>query len=391
MWQTAQMPAPQPLYLPSAEPRAVVAAVEAAAAGTDEMVAVLVAESGAPDLQALVEALGRTRLSFFGGLFPSLIDGSQRRETGALVFALPKLTEPLLIRALDTDRFAIPDALPFVQWHRGSKPTAVVLVDGLSPNISHFLRAIYHQLGNRVSYWGGGAGSLSLKPRPCVFTREGVHQGAALIALSPLPARLGVRHGWRELKGPFVVTRSTGNVIVQLNWMNALEVYRATVEADAGVTITPDNFFRVASGYPFGIRKENQEVVVRDPVAIAEGGRLVCVGDVPENAALSILKGEPRLLVSAAGLAAREARLDGRSERPARPVRHCLLADCVSRSLFLGDRFSEELDAIQDGLAGNAATNKPVGMLTLGEISSHGDGYLEFFNKTSVVAVVHEP
>jgi hypothetical protein len=376
-WQTALMTARPSVYLPLADPGAVASAVEAAASDTDHMVGVMVAERNAPDLDALVQALVATKRCFFGGLFPALIDGREKRETGALVFALPKLTEPLLVRALDTDRFSLPDALPLVQWHRGAKPTALVLVDGLSPNISHFLRALYHQLGNRVSYWGGGAGSLTLEPRPCLFTREGVHQGAAIIALSSLPSRLGVRHGWRELKGPFLATRSNGNVIIQLNWQNAFEV-----------RITPENFFRVASGYPFGIRKEGQEVVVRDPVAIGEGGRLVCVGDVPENAALSILKGEPRHLVAAAGQAAREAALDGaRGSRG--HVWHSLLADCVSRALFLGDRFSEELAALEDGLRG-AEPCRPVGMLTLGEISSQGEGYLEFFNKTSVVAVVHE-
>jgi len=380
------------VYLSSADPAAVVRAAEAAAGGTDDMVGVMLAESGAPDLEALVGALRATKLSFFGGVFPALIDGPHRRNTGALLFALPKLSEPLLVRELDTGRFTVPDVLPFVQWHTGSKPTALILVDGLSPNISHFLRAVYHQLGNRVSYWGGGAGSLSLRPRPCVFTREGVHQGAAILALSSLPSRLGVRHGWRELKGPFVATRSDRNVIIQLNWRNAFDVYRSTVEADAGVTITPANFFRVASGYPFGIRKEGQEVLVRDPVAVDELGRLICVGDVPENAALSILKGEPRLLIAAAGQAGRDAMLDGASDgSQTRPIRHCLLADCASRGLFLEDRFEEELAQISEGLGSGAGGCKPVGMLTLGEISSHGEGYLEFFNKTSVVAVVHEP
>jgi hypothetical protein len=377
------------VYLPSAEPEVVARAAESAAGGED-MVGVMLAETGAPPLEAVVEALSATKVSFFGGLFPALIDGQERRDTGALLVPLPKVTDPLLVRGLDGGRFTLPDVLPFVQWHRGSKPTAVLLVDGLAPNISHFLRSVYHQLGNRVSYWGGGAGSLTLEPRPCLFTREGLHQGAAIIALSSLPSRLGVRHGWRELKGPFVATRSDRNTIIQLNWRSAFDVYRGTVEADAGVTITPENFFRVASGYPFGIRKEGQEVLVRDPVAVGPGGQLICVGDVPENAALSILKGEPRLLVSAAGQAAREALLDGDGDAT-RPVRHCLLADCVSRSLFLGDRFSEELDEIADGLGGGAQACRPVGMLTLGEISSHGEGYLEFFNKTSVVAVVHDP
>jgi hypothetical protein len=327
------------IYLPSAEPLAVARAAALAAAGGQDMVGVMLAENGAPPLDQVVQALAATKVAFFGGVFPSLIDGQERRDAGALLVTLPKVTDPLLVRGLDTGRFALPDVLPFVQWHRGSKPTALLLVDGLTPNISHFLRSVYHQLGNRVSYWGGGAGSLTLQPRPCLFTREGIHQGAAIIALTSLPSRLGVRHGWRELKGPFVATRSDRNVISQLNWRNAFEVYRSTVEDDAGVTITPENFFRVASGYPFGIRKEGQELLVRDPVAVGAGGSLICVGDVPENAALSILKGEPRLLVSAAGQAAREALLDGEGD-PARPVRHCLVADCASRSLFLGERFS---------------------------------------------------
>jgi hypothetical protein len=374
------------VYTASRDPRAVAQAIATLGPGPDDLVGVLVGERDAPDLEALVAALRTTPWSFFGGLFPALLDGGERRDAGVLAFTLPRLTEPLVVQGLGAGRFALPDCLPAVQGHTGSKPTALVLVDGLAPNISRFLEGVYNQLGSRVSYWGGGAGSLSLEPRPCVFTREGVHQGAAIIALSSLPARLGVRHGWRELKGPFVATRSSRNVIAELNWKNAFELYRSAVEADARTVLTRETFFTVASGYPFGIRKEGQEAVVRDPVAVGEGGSLVCVGDVPENAVLSIHKGEAATLIAAAGQAAREARPPG----PVK-VRQCLLADCVSRALFLGDRFGEELAAIAAGLGETATGTRPIGMLTLGEISSHGQGYLEFFNKTCVVAVVHDP
>ena len=100
---------PPSVYLPSAEPEAVVLAAQEVAAGTDDMVAVMLAENGAPDLSQLVERLAATPVSFFGGLFPSLIEGQRQRDTGALLFALPKLTEPFLVRDLDTDRFAVPD------------------------------------------------------------------------------------------------------------------------------------------------------------------------------------------------------------------------------------------------------------------------------------------
>jgi hypothetical protein len=202
-----------------------------------------------------------------------------------------------------------------------------------------------------------------------------------VIALVARRSRLGVGHGWTEIRGPFVATRTKRNVIAQLNWENAFDVYRGVVERDTRVKITPENFYQVAGAYPFALRKHEQEAVVRCAVAIGEGGSLVCVGDVPENAVLSIVKGEPARLIEAAGRAARDAR----PHDPAR-LTHCLVADCISRAYLLGARFPEEMAAIIDGLGPAARTCSPLGALTLGEIASHGEGYLEYFNKTCVVA-----
>jgi hypothetical protein len=360
------------------------AAVLSLAPDAGEMVAVLVAQHRAPDLDALAAGLAETGISFFGGLFPYIVEGAETYDTGVLAFTLPRLGEPMLARHLDTDHFEVPDCVSQVRGRSTpGKPTAVVLADGLTANISRFLEAIYHQLGGTVSYWGGGAGINAQTRRPCVFTRHGVHRDAAVIALSTGPSRLGVGHGWREIRGPFVATRSRRNVITRLNWENALEVYRGVVERDLPVKITPENFYEVAGAYPFALRKHDQEVVVRCAVAIGEGGALVCVGEVPENAVLSILKGEPGRLVEAAGRAARDAR----PEDPGR-VTHCLVADCVSRRTLLGRRFPDEIAAVNEGLGAAARSCSPLGMLTLGEIASHGEGYLDYFNKTCVVAAM---
>jgi hypothetical protein len=353
----------------------------------DEVVAVLVAERGAPDLEALVARLNEAGITFFGGLFPHILEGARSYDRGVLAFTLPRLGEPILIRGLDTDHFEVPDCASLLSGHRGrGKPTAMVLADGLTANISRFVEAVYNQLGSTVSYWGGGAGINAHSRRPCVITRHGVHQDAAVIALAARPSRLGVGHGWREIRGPFVATRSRRNVIAQLNWENALEVYRGVVERDIPVKITPENFYEVAGSYPFALRKHDQEMLVRCAVSIGEGGALVCVGEVPENAVLSILKAEPGDLVAAAGRAAREAHAGGDTHGD---VTHCLVADCVSRATLLGGRFPEELAAVSAGLGGLASACSPVGMLTLGEIASRGQGYLEYFNKTCVVAVMH--
>jgi hypothetical protein len=367
----------------SGDPREVKEAVLKLAPAPDEMVGVLVAERRAPPLEALAAALAETDHSFFGGLFPAIVDGRDKYDSGVLAFTVPKLGEPVVVTRLDTDAFTIPDCVSRVQEHRGGKPTALVLVDGMVSTISRFIEGLYHQLGGAVSYWGGGAGTQSHVRRPCTFTRQGVYQDAAVIALAARPARLGVSHGWQELRGPLVATRARGNVVAELNWKNALAVYRGVVERDAQVNITPENLYEVARTYPFGIRKHDQEVVVRCLAAVGENDSLVCVGDVPENTVLAILKAHPDRLIEAAGRATRNA-------LPADPrtVTHCLLADGVSRVTLLGTRFPEEMAAVADALGPVALSCPPIGMLSLGQIASNGEGYLEYLNKTCVVATL---
>jgi hypothetical protein len=368
----------------SGDAAVVARAVATLAPRAGEMVAVLVAARGAPDLPALVEELAAADLCFFGGLFPHIVDGEQTHDSGVLAFTLPRLGEPMLCRHLDSDGFEVPDCVSAVRGRaEGSKPTALVLVDGLTANVSRFLETVFHQLGGSVSYWGGGAGVNARTRSACVFTRRGVFQDAAVIALAGGTSRVGVGHGWKEIRGPFVATRSKRNVIAQLNWENAFEVYRGVVERDTPVKITPENFYSIASAYPFALRKQDQEVVVRCAVGLGEGGTLVCVGEVPENAVLSILKGEPALLIEAAGRAAREACPDDASLSL---VTHCLVADCYSRRTILGSRFAEEIAAVNEGLGAFGRACSPLGMLTLGEIASPGEGYLDYFNKTCVVA-----
>jgi hypothetical protein len=378
------MPCARAAFVPATAPGAIAAAIETLGAPEGWSVGLFVAERDAPDLGELVRCLRATGRTFFGGLFPYVVDGRTLHDRGVLIAALPLLGKPVLVTGMDQPSLVMPDLLPFLRGHAG-KPTAFVIVDGLAPNLSRLLGATFHQLGDRVSYWGGGAGSLTLEPRPCVFTEDGVFANAGVLAFSSLRAGLGVQHGWRELRGPFVATKTRGNVIHQLNWKTALGAYQQAVESDSGIAITRETFFRATSAYPFGIRKQGHEFVVRDPIAFGDDGSLTCVGDVPENAVLWILKGSPQHLIDAATRAARDARpLDCTT------VRHCLLADCVSRVLFLGDRFADELEALEQGL-GELSRHVPlVGVLTLGEISSDGRGYVELFNKTCVMAVTHE-
>ena len=109
---------------------------------------------------------------------------------------------------------------------------------------------------------------------------------------------------------------------------------------------------------------------------------LLCVGEVREHAVLRVMHGEAAALVEAARSAT-----DQSLERAA-PDALVLLMDCISRQLFLSERFDEELAAVEASLARRMRHDAAMGALTLGEVASMRDGMPAFHNKTVVVAAL---
>jgi hypothetical protein len=373
------------MYVPAGTAAELAATIMRLEIEDGDVAAIMIGERNRPDLDILISRLAGEGIEFFGGIFPGIIHGSQSYEEGAVVSVLPALRKPVLIQGLDSEPVTVPDLSERITDHAIGKPTAMTLVDGLTANIALFLQEMYNHLGDTVSYIGGGAGSLSLQQEPCVFTRDGLFQDAAVIVFLDLECHLGVRHGWEKIMGPVVATRTRKNVVCELNWRNAFEVYRQTVEEDSGAQLAPESFFDIAKGYPFGMIKEEMEDIVRDPIAVNDRGELICVGEVPENTALSILKGHGASLIRAAAQAADDC-LEGRGDG----LRQGLLVDCISRAIFLEESFHQELEAVSQRIQAVDPGHIPLGILTLGEISSYGEGFLEFLNKTIVVGALYE-
>ncbi|MGB2129676.1 MAG: FIST signal transduction protein, partial [Flavicella sp.] len=192
---------------------------------------------------------------------------------------------------------------------------------------------------------------------------------------------IGVKHGWKKLEGPYIVTKSKGNVIQEINWEAPFKVYKDIVENSSSLKFNDDNFFEIAKGYPLGIIKQELDYVVRDPIAFNENDELICVCNVEENSLINVLKGEPDNLLTAATQASEESLLHAENPQLA------IVIDCISRVLYLDDTFDTELQNITKTIHEKYPGIPVNGALTLGEISSYGNGYIEFYNKTIVVGL----
>ena len=191
---------------------------------------------------------------------------------------------------------------------------------------------------------------------------------------------IGVAHGWEPVAGPLKVTGAEGHKLISLNWRPALPYIGGSGKI-SGNSFDHGDFFQLAKGFPFGIVKLAREMVVRDPIVV-DGTSLICVGEVPLNSLVYILKGNTDSLIAGALKARQLAEksywqpVKGKKEGP--PI--TFFIDCVSRVLFLQSDFERELEAVY--------TEGPVGSVNLGEIANTGKSYLEYYNKTSVVGLL---
>lgn len=332
-----------------------------------------------------------------GGLFPAILAGEEMLEVGTILVGLTMALTPVHVEGLDgNDRDYVAQidaglaagsgAAGSGVAGSGAASTVLVLLDAFAPHIDRFIEALYTVLGPEKTYLGGGVGSLEMDRSPALLSNRGMTTGGALLLVLDTASCLGVGHGWTPVAGPFRVTESEGVEIRSLDSVTAFDVYREVIREAGGGDITRECFFEIAKAYPFGISRMEEELVVRDPFSVNSRGALVCVGSVPRGAFVHVLHGDEESLIAAAAdareqIARNRARLTARggTDGTARETMR-LFFDCISRVLFLGDRFPEELRAVTLG------ASALVGACSIGEVANNGDSYLEFYNKTAVVA-----
>lgn len=317
-------------------------------------------------------------LPVFGGCFPKILAGNQHLDTGTMVVGLRDPVEIAVVRGLSDDGNDLEnDVDRALEGIDCSGRTIFTFVDGLSSRIHRLIEGLFNQLGYSCNYLGGGAGSLSLKQKPCLFTNHGLIEDAAVLAVSDVASGIGVAHGWKPVSNVFKLTEAKQNRAISLNWEPAFQVYRNAVEMHSGLSFDEHSFFDIAKAYPLGILKLDAEMVIRDPIRV-EKDELVCVGEIPKGSFVHIMHGSMDSLVEGAVIA-RDAAHASYAMQSTAPT--TFLIDCISRALFMGDDIARELSTVaQDG--------PTIGAMTIGEIANTGHTCLEFYNKTVVAGLL---
>lgn len=337
-----------------------------------------VPDSHAEDLPSLLGLCREAGIRVCGGIFPGIIHGDSVKDSGLIALPLPQGSHVIAGDLTETG----------VTW-KGELPrvsenplfSSILLVDCLAANVSSLMEDLFDRYSNLISHFGAGTGYRDLRRAPTLFTEDGMQGEAALMALIPKRTTISVRHGWTRVTGPFVASRTNGNVIQELNWEPAGNFYRQEVIKQSPEYAARPIFPDTSAVFPLCIAKEGGEDVIRDPFGLTDADEILMLSDVTENSVMYLAHGDQQSLIAAARQAVQDCGTPN-------DVEHCFVCDCYSRTVILGERFSEELETVQSELR-RFSDVTPEGVLALGEVASHRRQFLELYNKTIVVALTH--
>jgi len=261
-----------------------------------------------------------------------------------------------------------------------------VLADGVAINGSSLIDGLTAALAPGIPVTGGLAGDGAEFRQTFVFGPGGAGSGI-IAAVGFYGSAIRIGHGsfggWSIFGPRRRVTRSSGNVLHEIDGKPALDLYvKYLGEEEAACLPASALLFPLMLSDPANPDHE----IVRTVLAVDREARtMTFAGDIPMGWSARLMHGVFEELNAGAG----EAGQSARDMLPDGSVPDAsILISCIGRRLLLGQRITEELEAVMQRLG--SSTNA-IGFYSYGEISPHGVSQrCDIHNQTMTVTTFFE-
>lgn len=270
------------------------------------------------------------------------------------------------------------------QFLQGEKLVHVLVIsDGVQVNGSALVRGLAEHLPPNVSITGGLAGdgqrfeqtlvALDQPPRAGMVAAVGFYGDRLVVGC----ASAG---GWTTFGPDRLVTRSSANILYELDGEPALDLYRTY--------LGPHAVNLPASGllFPLALRNDDEDTgVVRTVLGIDEqAGSMTFAGDVPEGIYVRLMHATHDRLIDGAAGAATASRQAAAHVSPELAI----LISCTGRKLVLAQRTEEEIESVRAVLGHVTAIT---GFYSYGEIAPFtSSARCELHNQTMTITTFSE-
>jgi hypothetical protein len=260
----------------------------------------------------------------------------------------------------------------------------IVFAPGVNINGSALVEGLAAGLPNGTRIMGGLAGDNGTFSETFTLSDSGI--STQLVVALALPPGLRIGHGsfggWKPFGPARKITRSSGNVLFELDGEPALDIYKHCLG---------DHVRRLpASGllFPFEMLGADHSAMglIRTILGVDEtAGSLILAGDIDPRGYLRLMQASTDALVSGAETAAAATRA---TLSVAPDVGLAILVSCVGRKLVMGNRVDEEVEAVANILGRDVTTT---GFYSYGEISPFFPGHeCKLHNQTMTVTCLTE-
>ncbi len=258
----------------------------------------------------------------------------------------------------------------------------LIISDGQKVNGSELVLGLQNYLPKTTFITGGLAGDGARFEKTLVGLNESPIEGRiAAVAFygDDLEMTYGSVGGWDSFGPERLITKSEKNVLFELDWKPALDIYKLYLGEYAKELPGSGLLF------PLSIRtNEENGSLVRTILSVNEKDKsLTFAGNMPEGAYARLMKANFDRLIEGASCAAQNS-IDKKTSSPD----FALLISCVGRKLVLNQRIEEEVEVIR-AVYGN--TTAIAGFYSYGEISpSFNFSKCELHNQTMTITTLTE-
>jgi hypothetical protein len=259
----------------------------------------------------------------------------------------------------------------------------LLLTDGLAGNQQEIVRGAYSVAGAAVPLVGGCAGDdQRMRATRQLYGGDVLEDAVVAAAVaSDAPFGIGVRHGWRRVGEPMLITDSAQNRVYTIDDQPALDVYLERLAAPEEARNDPEAFALFAATHPLGLASRRGEEQVRFiGGADFERRSLISIAEVPSGGLAWFMEGDDGSVLAATD-AACEAALEPLAGREPLGL---LAFDCIARRNILGE---EGIQTEIERVAARCPGVPVAGFYTYGEIA-RTRGIYGFHNQTLVVLAV---
>jgi len=260
----------------------------------------------------------------------------------------------------------------------------MIFSEGLNVNGSELTKGINESLNNRISVTGGLAGDQA-NFNETVIVHNSTGKTNLVLAIGfygkQLQVGYGSMGGWESFGVDREVTKSTNNILYELDGKPALELYKKYLGSHAADLPASALLFPLKLTF-----KDTETSLVRTVLSVNEtDGSMVFAGDIPQGKFVRLMKASNDGLIDGASGAAEMANVSLKNANPDLAI----LISCVGRKLVLKQRVEEELEIAHDVLGKNTCIT---GFYSYGEISplKPFDNHCELHNQTMTITVFKE-